>query len=68
MASERNHPCIVPFFNNHSPPSRQFLRDKTLLKKISWEMLIEKVIEFELRGPGTHGHKRCQEVPRSRPN
>ena len=30
MASERNHHSIVPFFNNHSHPPRQFLRDKKL--------------------------------------
>ena len=32
-ASKRNHHSIVPFFNNQSPPPRQFLRVKILLKK-----------------------------------
>ena len=36
MDSDRNHHSIVPFFNNHLPPPRQFLPDKILLKKISW--------------------------------
>ena len=33
MGSKRNHHSIVPFFNNNSPPPRQFLCDKTHLKK-----------------------------------
>ena len=36
------------FFNNNSPPSRQFLCTKVLLRR----MLIEQI--FELRGPGPH--------------
>ena len=68
MVSERNHHFIVPFFNNHSPAPRQFLSDKTLLKKLSWNMLIEQVIKFELRGPGPPGHRRSQEVRGSHPN
>ena len=68
MVSERNHHSTVAFFNNNSPPPSQFLRDKTLLKKISWGMLIEQVIEFELRGPGTPGHRRSQEAQGYRPN
>ena len=51
MVSERNHHSIVPFFNYNSPPPHQFLSNKTLLKKISWEMLIEQIIEFEWRRP-----------------
>ena len=35
MVSQFNHHSIAPFFNNNSPPPRQFLRDKALLKKIS---------------------------------
>ena len=31
-------------------------------------MLIEQVIEFELREPGSPGHRRSQEVRRYRPN
>ena len=38
------------FFNNNSPPPRQFLCNKILLKKISYTYLIEQI--FELRGPG----------------
>ena len=52
MVSKRNHHSIVPFFNNHSPPPRQFLRYKIRLKKKLGEMLIEQIIEFDLRGPG----------------
>ena len=31
-------------------------------------MLIEQVIEFELRGPGTRGHRHSQESRKSRLN
>ena len=43
------------FFNNNSPPSRQFLCNKILLKKLATVrgMLIEQI--FELRGPGPPG-------------
>ena len=43
------------FFNNNSPPPRQFLYKKILLKKISNSkgMLVEQ--NFELRGPGPSG-------------
>ena len=39
------------FFNNNSPPPRQFLCNKILLKKLAtvMGMLIEQI--FELRGP-----------------
>ena len=49
---------ILPFFYNNSPPPRQFFREKILLKKISsgkCSMLIEQIIEFELKGPGPPG-------------
>ena len=48
--------CNVPFFNNNSPPSCQFLRTKYFLKKWLGKMLIEQIIEFYLRGPGSPGH------------
>ena len=43
------------FFNNNSPPTRQFLCDKILSKKMSYskKMLIEQI--FELRGSGPPG-------------
>ena len=43
------------FFNNTSPPPRQFLCNKILLKKISYSkgMLIEQT--FKLIGPGPSG-------------
>ena len=43
------------FFNNNSPPSRQFLCNKMLLKKLATVrgMLIKQI--FELRGPGPPG-------------
>ena len=43
------------FFNNTSPPPRQFLCNKILLKKISYSkgMLIEQI--FKLIGPGPPG-------------
>ena len=47
---------ICAFFNNNSPPSRQFLCNKILLKKNSYSirrMLIKQI--FELRGPGPPG-------------
>ena len=46
--------CYV-FFNNNSPPPRQFLRNIILLKTNSYKrgMLIEQI--FELRGPGPRG-------------
>ena len=49
------------FFNNNSPPPRQFLCNKILLKKIATVrgMLIEQI--FELRGPGPLGRK-CSRV------
>ena len=45
--------CTV--FNNNSPPPRQFLCNKILLKKLAAvrRMLIEQI--FELRGPGPPG-------------
>ena len=59
MVSKRNHHSIVPFSNNHTLPPRQFLRDKTVLKKKKLgEMLIEQIIKFELKGPGFPGHRR----------
>ena len=48
----RNH----LFKRNNSTPPRQFLRDKIVLKnKLSREMLIEQIVEFESRGPGPPG-------------
>ena len=43
------------FFNNNSPPPRQFLGNKILLKKLATirGMLIEQI--FELGGPGPRG-------------
>ena len=43
------------FFNNNSPPPRQFLCNKILLKKLATvrEVLIEQI--FELREPGLSG-------------
>ena len=43
------------FFNNNSPPPRQFLCNKILLKKLATVSgkLIEQI--FELRGPGPPG-------------
>ena len=42
----------MPFLNNDSSPTLQFLHEKILLrKKKVREMLIEQIIEFELRGP-----------------
>ena len=53
MNSRRNH---VPFFSDNSLPPRQFLRDEILFKKhYVGEMLIEQIIDFELRGPGPPG-------------
>ena len=46
---------MVPFFNNNSPSSRHFLRDKIVSKKLAREMSIKQVIEFELRGPRPPG-------------
>ena len=46
-----------PFLNrNNSPPPHQFLRDEILLKiKLGREMLIEQIIEYELRVPEPPG-------------
>ena len=43
----------LPTLNNNLPPSRQFSRDKMLLKK-TWlgKMLIAQIIEVELRVTG----------------
>ena len=43
------------FFNYNSPPPRQFLCNKIVLKKISYSkgMLMEQI--FKLRGPGLPG-------------
>ena len=43
------------FFNNNSPPPRQFLCNKILLKELATvrEALIEQI--FELREPGLSG-------------
>ena len=46
--------CTVPFFNNDSPPPRQFLRKKYFEKKLG-KMLILQIIQFHLRGPGPPG-------------
>ena len=43
----------MPFFNNNPP--RQFLRDKIFFKNYPGEILIEQIIDFELRGPGSPG-------------
>ena len=48
MVSGRNH----LFFNNDSPPPRQFLPEKILLKKKLGEMLIEQIIDLG-QGPLT---------------
>ena len=43
-------------YDDNSPPASQFLRDNILLKKNHLgEMLIEQIIEFELRGPVSLG-------------
>ena len=68
MVSERNHHSIVPFFNNHSLPPRQFFRGKILLKKQAEEILVEQVIEFELEKAWAPGRRRSQRVWRSRSN
>ena len=54
MVSKRNHLLHIFQYNN-SPPPRQFLCNKILLKKKSnsKEMHIEQ--NFELRGPEPHG-------------
>ena len=36
MVSELNHHSSVPCFKNHLPQPRQFLRNRVLLKKITW--------------------------------
>ena len=36
----------MAFFNNNSPPTRQFQHEKILLKKKLEEMLIEQITEF----------------------
>ena len=41
----------MPFISSNSLPSRQFLRHKILLKKKATQMLIEQIIEFDLRVP-----------------
>ena len=43
------------FLNNNSLTPRQFLHEKMLWKKKKaiGEMLIEQIIKFELRGPGS---------------
>ena len=47
---------IAPCFNNNSLTPRQFLRDKILLKKNQLgKMLIEQIIEFQLKKPGPPG-------------
>ena len=48
----------ISSFNNNPSPSRQFLRDKILIKKkkLARKMCTEKIIEFELRGPEAPGH------------
>ena len=48
MFSKRNY-----LFTNDSP--RQSLREKVLIKKKLGKMLIEQIIEIELRGPGPPG-------------
>ena len=62
MVSERNHHSIVPFFNNHSAPPRQFLRDKILLKRISWGNVHWTSCWIWIEFPGTPGHRRSQEI------
>ena len=44
--------CTI--FNSNSPPLRQFLLYKIVLKKLAREILTEQIIEFELRGHGAH--------------
>ena len=45
--------CII--FTDNSPPPRQFLRTKYFKKNYSGKMLIEQIIECELRRPGPQG-------------
>ena len=54
MVSRQNH---LFFHRDNAPPSRQFLRDKILLKnKLAvGEILSEQIIELELRGLGLPG-------------
>ena len=47
------------FFNDNSPPPRQFLCNKILLKKISYSKGNAHRIIFELVGPGPPGHTGC---------
>ena len=42
----------LPTLNNTPPPSRQFSRDKMLLRNLLGEMLIKQIIEFESKVPG----------------
>ena len=44
----------LPTLNNNPPPSRQFSRNKMLLKKKTWrvKMIIEQIIEVESRVVG----------------
>ena len=53
-----NHLLYQWTFNNNSPPTRQFLRDKMLLKKKQLEakMRIKQIFEFKLRGSGPLSH------------
>ena len=46
--------CINLTVNSCNPPC-QFLRDQILKKTLLREMLIEQIIEFELRWPGPPG-------------
>ena len=47
--------CNLLFFNNDSPPPCQFLHTKYFFKKWLGKMLIEQIIEFQLKGPGSPG-------------
>ena len=59
MVSRRNHPLYhfsktIQFFTSNLA---SFYAQNTLKKNLPWKMLIEQIIELQLRGPGPPGER-----------